>query len=478
MNDTGAGTRWIVEPHGQARGTLFPRPNWGDTPPTATNPPTGKPVAPGGVDAAHASSDAPLELLFAQGRCLMELGDEAGAMARFDAVRGRDPEHTFAMDAALSQAELLQRQGRFDEARAVVETIVRQAFEPVQLAQASVRLAALDLAQGNVARAIEQFQLARDAEDPLLRQAAWNGLGDAHLFLGDSDEAARDYDASVRLAPTSTPGLYATYQLGRLLLQAGNIREATTFFQQVAQGEDQALAADARFALILADLSTAQPDRARLELEQMLSHDPPSAQAARANYYLALLALQDGKAAEARALCEEVIRRAPASDEAFEARLLLVDLVANESSTQEALALLSQWVDSFIGAGQAGLPRRYRGKLEKKFGDLSRKSLAYAHAIHWYEMAWQDLPTQQGELEYRLASCYEEAGDLAMAMHRYQAITQTPWQVRGQLAAAKLMERAEQWQEARKIYERIARQPAPEAKIAEERLLLLGKARP
>ncbi|MBI3324449.1 MAG: tetratricopeptide repeat protein [Candidatus Omnitrophica bacterium] len=517
-------------------------------------------------DALQAVSETPLELLFAQGRCSMELGDEAKALALFEALQARDPEHTLAIDAALSQAELLQRQGRLNDARSVVDTILRRAFEPGQIAQANLRLAALDLAQGEAARAIERFQLAQDADDLTIRQAAWNGLADAHLMLGDSAEAAREYDASLQAASASTPGLYAAYQLGRLMLQVGHVSEAVASFEHVAQGQDPVLAADARFALVLAYLSTAQPARARLELEQMLSQDPTGPQAARADYYLALFALQDGKAAEAKALCQDVIQGAPASDEAFEAHLLLVDLTAADASAKGALAVLSQWVDSLqrppsLGDGASAshvtgtadwqrslpprsvsspaaadtssvsspaaadtssvsspaaadtssperiaparsaawtvpprsvatppgrdtssaawmVPPRSRGKLEKKFGDLFRKSLAYAQAIHWYEAAWPDLPIQQGELEYRMASCYEEAGDTIVAMQRYQAIAQPPWQIRGQLAAAKLMERAERRQDAMKIYEDIARQSAPEAKIAEERLILLGKTRP
>lgn len=435
--------------------------------------------------APHAVSEVPLELLFAQGRCLMELGDETGAVARFDALRARDPEHALAMEAALSQAELLQGQGRFTDARFVVETILRQAFEPVQIAQANLRLAALELAQGDATQAIEHFQVARDVDNLNVQQAAWNGLADAHLLLGDSDEATRDYDVSLHLAPGSAPGLYAAYQLGRLMLQAGHVPEAEELLQRVAEGQDPALAAEAQFALILAHLSSAQPARARLELDQMVSRDPTSSQSARAGYYLALFALQDGRMDEAKTRCQDVIQRAPASDEAFEAHLLLVDLAAGESSVQEALAVLTRWVEALSASQTTGtkewrtsLPRRSRGKLEKKFGDLLRKTLAYAPAIHWYEAAWEDLPAQHGELAYRLASCYEEAGDVAVAIQRYQAIDQPPWQIRGQLAAAKLMERAERRQEAMTIYEHLARQSAPEAKIAEERLLLLGKTRP
>ena len=124
------------------------------------------------------------------------------------------------------------------------------------------------------------------------------------------------------------------------------------------------------------------------------------------------------------------------------------------------------------------LPGRHRGRLAKKLGDLARQADGYARAIRWYEHAWEMLPAQRGELDYRLASCYEEGGDPALAIRRYRAITQPPWAIRGQLAAAKLMEREERWQDAMAIYEAMSRQPVPEAKVAQERLLSLGEANP
>ena len=52
----------------------------------------------------------------------------------------------------------------------------------------------------------------------------------------------------------------------------------------------------------------------------------------------------------------------------------------------------------------------------------------------------------------------------------YQKIEQAPWQTRGQLAAAKLLERLDRPAQARAIYERLAKEPIPEAKLIRERL--------
>jgi len=426
-----------------------------------------------GASAATLGKDAQevrTELLFAQGRCLMELGDQTQALARLEELRRSFPEHPLAIDAAIGIAQLLEGQQRFTDAMSVLESAFRQPLEPLQRKQAHFRLGSVYLAQGDALKALGQFQLAKEVQDADLRQAALNGLGDAHLLLGNEEEAMRWYTAAIRISPTSEGALYATYQLGRLMLQAGRVSEAIGQFQKLVNRSDHALQADGRLALVFAYLSNSQHDLARTELERVLAQESTNPRAAaRARYYLALLALHEGNVSQARRFCEDVIRRVPDSDEALESRLLLADLVASQVSPQEAHDALSRVFGSLQGLG-----RHHRGKLAKKLGDLAHQAGDYAKAIHWYELTWQELPTHRSELEYRIASCYEEVGDLALAMHRYRRITQAPWQIRGQLAAAKLMEREEQWQEAMMIYEFVTHQPVPEAKIAQERLATLS----
>ena len=119
------------------------------------------------------------------------------------------------------------------------------------------------------------------------------------------------------------------------------------------------------------------------------------------------------------------------------------------------------------------LAGRHRAKLAKRLGDYARMEHLYADAIRWYDVAGGFLPSLRPEVSYRIASCYEEGGDLEVAMHRYQLIERPPWHVRGQLALAKLLEREDRLKEARAIYERLAAEPIPEAEVVRERLAIL-----
>jgi tetratricopeptide (TPR) repeat protein len=361
------------------------------------------------------------ELLFAQGRCLLELGDDRAAVARLETLRRTSPTHPLALEAAISLAEA--------------------------------------------------------------RQASLNGQGDAHMAMGQAEEASRCYQQAWAMGPEKQGGSYALYQLGRLKLQAGKTDEAMESFRQVIDrgtpAQADPLAADARLALAAALLSNAQPAQARQELERLRTLAPESAQAARAGYYLALLAWHEDHDADAQRFCQDVIRRVPRSEEAIQARLLLADVAVEQGTPVTTLPTLFDELQLPPEASvSSGARDDYRGRLAKKFGDLAQQARAHAHTIHWYELAWEALPEARGELDYAIAFCYEQAGDQPLAVHRYRAITQPPWQVRGQLAAAKLMERDQQWQEAMAIYKTITQQPVPEAKIAKERLALLERAQP
>ena len=412
------------------------------------------------------AQDVRAELWFAQGRCLMQTGQEEQAQQKFDAIRQHFPEHPLAVDATLAAAELLERQQQFSKATALLQPLLDEAsLTTDQRQQSRLRWGSLLLASGDAARAAVQFDLAKDAGDPEVRQVAFNGLADAEMWLGHADRAAQGYLQTLQISQTNAAGLYAAYQLGRLAVQAGRVPEAIERFQLLARQADSPLALEAQVALAMAYLSNGQAQDARATLEGLRQSAANTIHAARAGYYLALLSVQEGHLTDGRQLCEEVMQRAPGSEEALDARLLLLDLAGDRVSSKHTIEELRHIISSLSGAQV-----RQRGKLEKKLAELLRQTHGYAQAIHWYELAWEELPAQRGEIEYRIASCYEELGDMALAIHRYQAATQAPWQIRGQLAAAKLMEREEQWDQAKAVYQRITAQAVPEAKIAQERL--------
>lgn len=413
------------------------------------------------------------EALFAQGRCLRQLGRSQEALARFEALYQQAPDHPLAVEATLSAVELHQQMQRLDGALSLAQTLATRPMQPGQRLQWHLRMGALRLDKGEAAEAQAEFEQAVTSTDASIRQAAFNGMGDAALMQGQPSEAVRRYQEAVAAAAASPGARYATYQLGRIKLHSGQADEAAVVFRELLGQSsvvaDPALATDVRLALAFVAIAQQDPERAQADLEALREQPLSAPQAARASYYLALLAVEAGDADEAQRWCQDAVARGARSDESVDARLLLADVIAAQASPAAALSQLR----SLMVTDAASLPRHQRGKLAKKLGDLARRMRDYAQAIAWYEQAWEDLPTERGELDYRLASCYEEGSDIGSAIQRYRMIQQPPWSIRGQLALAKLMEREERWQEAMSIYQGIATQLSPEATIAQERLAFL-----
>jgi tetratricopeptide (TPR) repeat protein len=406
-------------------------------------------------------------LLFAQGRCLMEQSEQDKAISFFEKIRIQDPEDSLAMDAAISLAQIFEEKQKISEARSLLEDVLDQAFDQSQIAQAHLRLGYIYLLEEKPQEAVVQFQLAQSVPGDELRQSVLNGLGDAEQMRRRLDEARRLYEDSRKISSVSSEGLYATYQLGRLELGEGNVNDAIGLFDSISYSDKSSIADDANLALAFIYLNQADLKKAREHISKV-DASKKSPQSARAAYYLALVLLQEGNVPQSKISCEEIVKSYQGTEEALEARLLLADILATESSAREAFEGLlkdAYRIESF--------PPKLGARFARKLADLAHRSFDYKEAIRWYEVAGNSLAAYQGEIEYRIASCYEEAGDLEVAINRYRYIKDEPWRIKGQLAAAKLLEREERYLDAKRIYEEVSVAQVPESKIAQERLASL-----
>ena len=423
------------------------------------------------------------EALFAWGTCLMQLGEDEQASRLLHRLLEREPSHPLAGEGELLIAEIDRRGGRLREAAARLERLLGQAQDASLRAAAHLRLGTVRLAQGDSAGATDHFGAARQASELEIHLAALNGLGDIQMYVGDYQKAQRRYEEVRGLweqADTASPAgsagpvtpaydgwAYALYQLGRIQLLRGEYTEAVASFRRLIREAPPPLADDARLALALTAVHQHDETHARRQLHAIRQTQMGSVVAARAAYYLAMLALAEGREETVRALCQEALAGAPGSAEGVEAHIVLAELDVGRGSSEAALARLRTVFDT------PGLAIHHRGTVAKRLGDFLRGRADFAQAIHWYELAAALAPSLRGEVAYRLASCYEEAGDMEVAISRYRAALGSGWMVRGQLAAAKLLERQGQWEAAEAVYASLAEEPIPEAKVAREHLASL-----
>lgn len=411
------------------------------------------------------------EAWFAEGSCLVKLGREDQALPLFERVLVRDRDHPLAAESGLIMADAYRRQGHAALAFNLLQRLLERPNDAAVKARVQLRIASLELDEGRADQAKAIYESILQPADAATQQARLSGLGDVALFYGDLTAAGKFYNESILRMPESSFARYASYQLGRIAMQQRAYDDAVSTFQRLSAAAEPAIADDARLALSLTYLNQSDESKALSALEEMRRRQPKSPAAARAAYYLALISANKNDMENAKRLCNETINKAPASDEAVDARLLIADLMAQQGPPREAAKWLrQQFKDS-------RLPERQRGKLAKRLGDLSRDEHRYAQAQLWYDEAARLLPALRVEMVYRIATCYEEGGDVELAMRWYRSVNQPPWQVRGLLALAKLLERDDRMLEARKVYETIKDLNLPESKIAVERLEALREER-
>lgn len=411
----------------------------------------------------EAPQDHQAEALFAQGSCWAQLENDPQALAAFRQILAQSPRDPLAIESGVAMVEIYRRREEFLAAKELLHALLQWPITDTTRAQLQLQLGRLALDQGNAAQAATVFRLAADTPDPAIRQMALSGVGDVELFLGNAPSAQQHYREAASLVEGSPHAAYAAYQLGRIALQQGALDDAMAAFRTLAANEDPELSANARLALVIAFLARGDLDGAR-SLVETIRRGPRETIAARAAYYEALLTLDEGNSREVTRLCLEAIAQAPRSDEALEARLLLVDLRLRETTAWDVMT----WLKRVLATER--LPMAHRAKLAKQLGDLARNERRLAEAIRWYELAEGWLPSLRGELAYRVASCYEEGGDVPLAIERYRLIELPPWRVRGRMAAAKLLERDGRLAEAEALLAPLAREPIPEAAVIQEQL--------
>jgi tetratricopeptide (TPR) repeat protein len=210
------------------------------------------------------------------------------------------------LPAHLRVAELLQRDGRLDEASekflmvADVFRVRGDARRAMAVYEQSLRLAPMDLAlrarlidllirHGEIDRAIEHYVL----------------LADGHYQLAQVDKAREKYREALRLAPRGSAErgwpVQILHQMGDIDMQRLSWRDALTVYEQIRKYAPE----DERAVVTL------------IELYYKLSH--PERAISEVDYLLAMLSAK-GKAPKALAILEDLTKSRP-SDMALRARL-------------------------------------------------------------------------------------------------------------------------------------------------------------
>ena len=140
-----------------------------------------------------------------------------------------------------------------------------------------------------------------------------------------------------------------------------------------------------------------------------------------------------------------------------------------EGKADEAIAKFEGLASKNPDSDFARRSYRKMAKIKKDLKDYDSAALYMGKALTG------DNNELNAQIQYEIAEFFEEKGDLLKATEEYLKVTYlysggTFWSVRATLACAKIFERLEKFEEARRLYEKLADMDVEESAFAKQRL--------
>jgi tetratricopeptide (TPR) repeat protein len=358
--------------------------------------------------------------------------DYTQAIRYYEAAERSNPKDKIGVEKKALVAMLAA--SRFDQARALVEQILKQSPDD----EVALRMRAdllIDTGKpenGALAVQILQSQLAShpNQPDPPLRL----NLGRAYRLKGELGPARAEFEEALR-EKKDFPA--AQYELGKIYLMQREPSEAL----QAANAAVALAPSDHRALLLQAWTlaNTGQPDKARAILDQLIKESPRETQA---RYQRGLLYIRQGNYPEAIGMLQEL------SDGG--------DIGATTALAGAYVALRQ------FGKAQAALSDALKKSpgsipLQSQIARTTALSGDYSLAIEQYQKLIAKDP-KSSSLHLALGEVYQARGDLKSALASYrQAHQLTPIELTPALVLADTLADAGRYDEAKTLYHQIVK---------------------
>jgi TolA-binding protein len=239
---------------------------------------------------------------------------------------------------------------------------------------------------------------------------------------------------------------------------------------------DSDITADVIFWFAQYYYNEGQYGMAKSALKRVIDGFPKSALVDDADYLLGWTLFREGNLDEASRQFEKIMDDYPNSDSAYNAAIALGDILIEANRFEEAVKLLEGLLEKYQD-------EQFRRMINKKIGIIYQSKAYYEKAITYFTKAiTADDNDFNAELQFKVAECLEENTKFNDAITEYLKVEYLYpkagyWSTRANLRAAQIYEAQEKWQDAKKIYEKIADKDIQESKYAQERLNWMEKHR-
>ncbi len=176
----------------------------------------------------------------------------------------------------------------------------------------------------------------------------------------------------------------------------------------------------------------------------------------------------------ARGYYRSILELHPADRFGEEALYAIATSYLDGGDPGQAALMLEEFAKRFPGSTMARGAWRKMAVLSKEAGDIDSALVYFGKALGSGDNE------RNAQVQYEIAECYEQKGDLARAAIEYLRVPElyaadSFWSIRAELKGAQLLERTGDRESARKLYEKLAGMDIEESQFASGRLDLLGR---
>ncbi|MBZ0272783.1 tetratricopeptide repeat protein [bacterium] len=363
--------------------------------------------------------------------------------------------------ARFGRAELLRTDKRLDEAFALMDQVAQSAQEESERIQAMSAMAQIRLEQGRFDDAVADYERMLKAFEgnDSVRLDALGGMADVYRRQGKIERALATYRRVRAEAPDETRRLWADSAVARMRLERGEHDQAIRAYQAIVDeyGANKAARLDARMGIAEALKEQRKLGEAEKMFQAVVDEAPESPQAYWAMMGTAQIAGEKGAFDKAQAIYKEVGERFGQNAQSVaDSKMNLANLLRSGNKNREALAAYQEILKEFPNTPYAGWSLGAIAQIHLGFGEYDAAREAYKRMMETFPAH----PEFTEQARMGLAEVENQAGNREAALAAYREIVdkaQDPEAaMRARLAIARSLMAVEEYAEARKIFEEIA----------------------
>lgn len=444
--------------------------------------------------------------LLAKALYSMQLKKYTEALKNLDKLLAKYPKTPFLAQALLIKAESLYKMGRINDAASCYQDILLTLTDPKHndtIDTARYGLAWCYLKNGEFKKANEEFQKTIQlTTNPIVALSSRIQIADGYFDAKEYRQALSLYEEAKKM---DVGGAYADYiDLKRaiIFLKTNHPQDAINVLQRMSKDYPlSTLIPQSKYYLAMAFFSLDNITEARMYLDDLIKRFPDDPLIPKASYLYAQTLIQEKNYAKALITLKEILKK---FKEPELKELIYFDigkLYEERNTFEEAERYYKQCINEYPHSKLSQKARLYLARIYTQKGDIAqaytlydeliglqseitpealldkayllKKMKNYEEAILLFKRIL-DSGADTASVHFTLATCYERLDKLKDALDEYMKVindsSNNEHKVRAYFRVARIYEKQQRTEAAKKMYQTIVSLNIAESKIAKEKL--------